>query len=167
VPTLAEMIAAERGRIKLNIELKFYGRDRRLAAKVADLLRAEKFEDECIVASLTYDGVLATKRFNPKLRTAAIVSAAVGDLGRLDVDALSVSTTLATDKLLRDAERLGKDVIVWTVDSPDEAERFVEHGVRNLITNDPDWLVRFRRERGELTEVQGLLLAARHLLSDD
>src|SRR5439155_2197348 len=37
VPTLAEMIAAARGRIKLNIELKFYGRDRRLAAKVADL----------------------------------------------------------------------------------------------------------------------------------
>jgi glycerophosphoryl diester phosphodiesterase len=167
VPTLAEMITAARGRIKLNIELKFYGSDRRLAAKVADLLRAEKFEDECIVASLTYDGLLATKRNNPRLRTAAIVSAAVGDLGRLDVDALSVSKSLATDKLLREAERLGKEVIVWTVDKPDDAERFVEHGVRNLITNDPDWLVNFRRERAELTEVQRLLLAARHLLSDD
>jgi len=167
VPTLAEMIAAARGRIKLNIELKFYGRDRALAAKVADLLRAEKFEDECVVASLTYDGLLATKRQNPKLRTAAIVTAAVGDLGRLDVDALSISTALATDKLLRQAARLGKEVIVWTVDDPDEAERFVEHGVRNLITNDPDRIVRFRRERGELTDVQRLLLAARHLLGDE
>jgi len=167
VPTLAEMIAAARGRIKLNIELKFYGRDRRLAAKVADLLRAEKFEGECVVASLTYDGLLETKRHNPRLRTAAIVSAAVGDLGRLDVDALSVSTALATDKLLREASLLGKEVIVWTVDDRDDAERFVEHGVRNLITNDPDWLVRFRRERAELNEVQRLLLAARHLLSDD
>src|SRR5262249_53718377 len=91
----------------------------------------------------------------------------VGDLGRLDVYALSVSRSLATDKLLREAERLGKEVIVWTIDEPDEAERFVEHGVRNLITNDPDWLVRFRRERGELSEVQRPVLAGRHLLSDD
>jgi glycerophosphoryl diester phosphodiesterase len=167
VPTLAEMIAAARGRIKLNIELKFYGRDRRLAAKVADLLRAEQFEDECIVASLNYEGVRETKRHNPRLRTAAIVSAAVGDLGRLDVDALSVSRAVATDKLLGEAARLGKEVIVWTIDDAEDAERFVERGVRNLITNDPDWLVQFRRERGELTEVQRLLLAARHLLSDD
>lgn len=167
VPTLAEMIAAARGRIKLNIELKFYGGDRRLAAKVADLLRAEKFEDQCIVASLNYDGLLETKRHHPQLRTAAIVSAAVGNLSQLDVDALSVSRSLATDKLLRQASLLGKEVIVWTVDDPDDAERFVERGVRNLITNDPDWLVRFRRERWELTEVQRVLLAARHLLSDD
>src|SRR5262249_23806418 len=44
VPTLAEVIGLYRGRIKLNVELKVYGPDQRLALEVARLLREHDFE---------------------------------------------------------------------------------------------------------------------------
>src|SRR5262249_32888341 len=46
VPTLAEVIALCRGKIRLNIELKFFGPDRRLARAVAELIREQDFESE-------------------------------------------------------------------------------------------------------------------------
>src|SRR5581483_5455948 len=90
VPTLKEVIDLARGRIGLNIELKVYRGDRRIARATADLLRAEQFEADCVVASLDVRAMEEAKRANPRLRTAVIVTYAVGDLSRLDVDALSV-----------------------------------------------------------------------------
>jgi glycerophosphoryl diester phosphodiesterase len=164
VPTLKEVIDLARGRIKLNVELKVYGGDRRIAAATADLLRTEAFEDQCIVTSLDHEGVQLARRHNPRLRTALIVTYAVGDLSRLDVDALSVNAGLATDDLLRAAQKHGKEVMVWTVDDPREATRLIERGVRNLITNDPALLAGLRDERANLTDVERLLLAGRHVI---
>ena len=79
IPTLAEVIALARGKIKLNIELKFHGKDRRLAADVACLLREEDFEDQCVVTSLNYDGLVEVKRHNPRLQTGVIVAVALGE----------------------------------------------------------------------------------------
>jgi glycerophosphoryl diester phosphodiesterase len=164
IPSLREVIRLARGRIKLNIELKFPGRDRTLAKKAADLLREEEFEDECFVASLDAEGVRAAKKHNPRLRTAAIITAAVGDISRLDVDILSVNTRLATDDLLHRARRLGKQVHVWTVNEPRAMRRLIEHGVDNVITDDPERFLEIRRERSSLGDGQRLLLACRYLL---
>src|SRR5262245_38027530 len=43
------VIALARGRIKLQIELKYYGRDRGLARKVTELIRREDFESHEVV----------------------------------------------------------------------------------------------------------------------
>jgi glycerophosphoryl diester phosphodiesterase len=81
VPTLAEVIDLCRGRIKLNIELKFYGPERRLARDVARLVREQDFESDCLVTSFNYDALLEVKRHNPRLRTGLIVAHALGDVG--------------------------------------------------------------------------------------
>ncbi len=164
IPTLREVIKAARDNIKINIELKFYGKDRSLAKKVAELLREEEFEDQCFVASLLEDGVHLAKKYNPKLRTAAIVTVAVGDIGKLDVDILSVNTARATDRLLHEAKRLDKEVHVWTVNSRRDMRRWIERGVNNIITDDPELFLQVRQEREELGDVQRLLLACRYLL---
>jgi glycerophosphoryl diester phosphodiesterase len=168
VPTLRELLAVARGQIKLNIELKYYGwsttKSTTLAPKVARILREEEFEDDCFVASLEYTGVQDAKRHNPKLRTAVIVSAAVGDISRLDVDVLSVNAALVDDRLLREARRLGKEVHVWTVEEPRDMRRWIERGVNNIITDDPARCLEVRREWDELGDPQRLLLACRSLL---
>jgi glycerophosphoryl diester phosphodiesterase len=164
IPTLRDVIDAARYNIKLNIELKFYGKDRRLAKKVADLLREKESEDECFISSLDEEGLQLAKTYNPRLRTAAIVTVALGDISKLDVDILSVNKQLADDRLLDSARRLGKEVHVWTVNSPRSIRRWIERGVNNIITDDPALFLEVRKEREDLGDVQRLILACRYLL---
>jgi glycerophosphoryl diester phosphodiesterase len=164
---LREVIAAARGRIKLNIELKFPGKDHRLAARVARLLREESFEEQCVVMSLDYDGVRAARRHNGRLRTGAIISVALGNISQLDVDVLSVNAKLMSEDLLRRARRRDLEVCVWTVNTRRLAHRLIERGVHNLITDDPDLLVQLRQERQQLSSAERLLLTCRYLLQVD
>jgi len=50
------------------------------------------------------------------------------------------------------------------VDDPRAMVRLIERGVGGLVTNAPDVVIRIRREREELSDVERRLLAARYLL---
>src|SRR4029453_9073215 len=52
IPTLAEVIGLSRGRIQLNIELKYNRPDPALAGNVVELLRREAFLTNCVITSL-------------------------------------------------------------------------------------------------------------------
>jgi glycerophosphoryl diester phosphodiesterase len=164
IPTLAEVVALARGRIKLQIELKFYGKERRLAEKVARLIEAERFESQCVVSSLTYDGLQRARRCNPRLRTAAIVTVSIGDIDRLDVDALSVNARNLSDRLIRAARVRHKEIYAWTVNEPRQMITLMQRGVSNIVTDAPDVLIRLRDEFAGLSDLERRLLAARHLL---
>jgi glycerophosphoryl diester phosphodiesterase len=164
VPTLAEAIELCRGRIKMNIELKFFGPDRRLARTVAALVRELDFEPECLVTSFDYDALRDASRHNPRLRTGLIVAHALGDLSLLEVDALSVRADSLSDDMLRAARRLGREVHVWTVNDARQMTRMMKRGVDNIITSDPDLAIRVRGEWESLTMLERLVLASRLLL---
>lgn len=165
LPTLKETIDLARGKILLNIELKYYGQgDPRLAPDVARILREEKFDKDCFVASLNYESLAEARKEWPALKAAAIVSARVGDPTRLDVDYLSMNAKLVNLQLLRAAHRRGKQVFVWTIDDPRLATRLMDLGVDNLITNDPAVMVPLRDEHGSLSRIERLVLAFRVVL---
>jgi glycerophosphoryl diester phosphodiesterase len=167
VPTLAAVIDAARGRIRLNIELKPTDRGRArdaLAAAVADLIRSHDFEAECFVTSLDPEAVASARRRNARLRTGAIVSAAVGDVSRLPVDVLSVRTGLITDRLLGRAHAAGKEVHAWTIDDPKAMGELIDRGVDGLITNDPVAALVVRRERQALPAWERVVLGFRRRL---
>jgi len=170
VPTLAEVIALARDRIKLQIELKYYDRDRKqakernLAADVVRLVEREHFESQCIVSSLNYEALREVHRCNPRISTAAIVTLAIGDIDRLEVDALSVNYKSLSNRLIRAARARHKDVYAWTVDDPRQMIKLIERGVSNIVTNVPDVLVRLRAEFAGLSDIERRLLAARYLL---
>jgi glycerophosphoryl diester phosphodiesterase len=164
VPTLTEVIALCRGKIRLNIELKFFGPDRRLARAVADIVREQNFESDCLITSLDYDALLEVKRHNPRLRTGLVVAYALGEVSRLEVDALSVRADFVSDELLRAAHRHGREVHAWTVNDAGQMNRLMKRGVDNIITSDPDLGVRVRDEWAGLTRTERLVLASRLLL---
>ncbi len=164
VPTLEEAIALARGKIRFNIELKYYGRDPRLARDVARIIHEQRFETECFVASLAYPSLLEARNADPGLRTAAIVAAAVGDVTRLDADVLSVNANLLSFRLLRNARRQGKPLHAWTVDSEKTAVILMGRGVANIITNDPERMVRARREWEARSPAEKLLMTFRDVL---
>jgi glycerophosphoryl diester phosphodiesterase len=164
VPTLDEVIDQTRGKIGLQIELKYYAKDDGLAEKVAALIDRLKFEAECVVISLDYEALLKAKARNPRVKTAAIITYALGDVNRLDVDALSVHTKFIDNRLLREAKTQGKPVYAWTVDDPHQMLALIERGVSSLVTNVPSLAVSLRRELDGLSDVQRRILAARYLL---
>lgn len=164
VPTLKEVIEASRGRIRLNIELKFYGPERGLAGAVARLVKEQQFESECIVTSLQYDALAEVQRHNPRIVTGAIIATALGDTSRLDVGVVSVRADFLSPAMLRSAHRRGQQVHAWTVDDPRQMAQLIKRGVDNLITGNPDRAVQVRNQWADLTESERLLLASRLLL---
>ncbi len=166
IPTLREVFELCQDQdIKLNIELKPYGRREPLAKKVFDLIAEYDFEDRCLVASLDYPSLVATRKHNSRLKLAYIVSPLnVGNLANQDVDFLEIHKDLATDNLLRRAHRQGKKVFIWTVDDRREMQRYLDRGVDSIITNDPGLLLEVRKEHEQKSDVEKLLLACRHLL---
>ena len=83
---------------------------------------------------------------------------------RLDADGLSVNTEVLSDRLIRATRRRGKSLYAWTVGHPRAMVHLIERGVGGLVTNAPDLVIRVRREREELSDVERRLLAARYLL---
>ncbi len=131
---------------------------------VVRLVEREHFESQCIVSSLNYEALRDVRRCNPRIPTAAIVTLAIGDIDRLEVDALSVNYKSLSNRLIRAARARHKEVYAWTVDDPRQMIKLIERGVSNIVTNVPDVLVGLRAEFAGLSDIERRLLAARYLL---
>ena len=158
-PTLEEVIDLVRGRMKINIELKYNVPDPGLAPAVVDLLRRKDFLDQVVITSLDYGALKQVESIEPSLKTGHIVTAAVGNVVRTEADFLSLNSAQATGSLVRQAHRAGKEVHVWTVNKPEVMMRMIERGVDNIITDDPVLLVRVMKER-QCAEPAGTARAA-------
>ncbi len=165
IATLRQAIEAARGRIRLNIELKFNGHDQKLAERVAEIVRSESFEPQCVVTSLEYDGLTEAKRHNGRLEAGLIVFRALGDVTRLDVDFLSVNADNVNHDLVERVRRHGKNLHVWTVNDVRKMSAMIDLGVDNIITDEPATLVALRDERASLTNAEKILLAFKNRLA--
>ena len=165
LPMLEDVIALARGRVKLNVELKYNVPDPSLAPAVVELLRREEFLDQAVITSLDYAALKQVESIEPRLRTGHIITASVGNVLRTQADFLSLNSAQATPSLVRRAHRAGKDVAVWTVNEPEVMLRMIERGVDNVITDDPALLARVMRERAGLSPPEILGLRLRVLFS--
>jgi glycerophosphoryl diester phosphodiesterase len=159
-PLLAEVFDLARGRMKINVELKYNVPDPDLAPAVVEYLRRENLIDQAVVTSLDYAALRQVESLEPRIRTGHIVTASVGNVTRTSADFLSLNAAQATSSLIRRARAAGKDVAVWTVNDPESMLRMIERGADNIITDDPGLLVRVMQDRGALgkAEILGLRL---------
>jgi glycerophosphoryl diester phosphodiesterase len=93
-----------------------------------------------------------------------IVAHALGNISRLEVDALSIRADFLSSEILRVARRAKREVHVWTVDRPRQMAELMKRGVDNILTSDPDLGVQVRDEWVALSPPERLLLSARLLL---
>ena len=132
-----------------------------------DIVRQQQFESDCLITSLNYDALVEVKQREPRLLTGIIVAHALGDINRLEVDALSVRADFLTDQLMHSAHRDGKEVHVWTVNEARQMFALMKRGVDNIITSDPDLAVQVRDEWANLSGTERMVLASRLLLGLD
>jgi len=165
VPSLQAVIDLVRGRMKINVELKYNAPDPGLAAAVVEVLRRNDFLDQVVITSLSAAALRQIKDIEPRLTTGMIVAAAVGDVARADADFLSLNSERATPAVIRRAHAAGKQVHVWTVNRAEVMLRMIERGVDNIISDDPALALRVVEERRTLSPTQLLALHLRVLFS--
>jgi glycerophosphoryl diester phosphodiesterase len=161
IPTLREAIEVARGRIKLNIELKFNGHDKKLPERVAEIVTEKDFETQCVVTSLTYEGLETAKLSNDKLKMGFIVFHSIGDVAGLNVDLLSINADHVSREMVERLHAAGKQVHVWTVNDRQRMSEMIDLGVDNIITDDPALLVSVLEQRRNLSNVEKIVLQYR------
>lgn len=166
-PTLDEVLEAARGRIRLNIELKYYGNHQpRLAERVVDAIRARGMADRVIIQSLHYAGLEDVRRAAPEIPIGYLFSMNAREPKRLEVDFLSVQIGRVSGAFINSAHRRGQEVHVWTVDKRSEMQRMIDLGVDNLITNRPRDALELVREQRDLPPAQRTLHRLRAWLTE-
>ncbi|MHC4944964.1 MAG: glycerophosphodiester phosphodiesterase family protein, partial [Planctomycetota bacterium] len=162
IPLLREAMDLARGRIKLNIELKLTGHEKRLAERVVEIINEADFTAQCIVTSLDLAILEKVNDLSPEIRRGLIVFESIGRITKLDVDILSVSARNTGFDLINEAHRAGKEVHVWTVNKASDMARFIDLGADNLITDHPARAVELLEDRKSLSYSELLLMKVRH-----
>lgn len=138
IPKLEDVIEYVRGRMMLNIEIKYAGASSDLPEKVVDCIRENDFVEQCVVTSTSLSYLKRVKAADPDIYTGYILSAAYGSYYEDDaIDFISLISSSANRKLIERVHACGKEVHVWTVNKKSELERMKMIGVDNIITDRP------------------------------
>jgi glycerophosphoryl diester phosphodiesterase len=164
IPTLSETLEMSRNKIKLNIELKFNGHEKHLVKRVVNIIREKKFESDCVITSLNYDGLRKVEQLNPALETGFIIAKSIGNMFRADTDFLSLASGIVNADVIAAARKRKMKVHVWTVNTADNMSYFINLGVHNIITDHPAKLAAVIDQRAALNEVEKLLMAVADML---
>lgn len=140
IPTLADAVATTRGLLKLNIELKLHGHERKLAFLAAKKLQDLDCLPWCLTTSFDREVIDQLGELLPGLKTGYIVDRLSWDDALLEtrVSVLSLEKSLITSELVQSIHAAGKEVHVWTVNEPEQMRRLQEMGADVLISNFPD-----------------------------
>jgi glycerophosphoryl diester phosphodiesterase len=135
-PTLDALLGEAKGRIKLNIELKYYRGNRSgLAEKVIEAVRRHGMLDQVVVQCLEYEPLIAVHRMAPDVPIGYLLSFNAREPARLEVDFLSVQQSRLDRRFIRRAHRRGQQVYAWTVNAPADMERLFDLDIDGIITD--------------------------------
>ncbi|MEK8127915.1 glycerophosphodiester phosphodiesterase [Paenibacillus filicis] len=138
ISSLAEVMDAARGRIKLNIEIKTHGKERDLVNTFTRIMREQQFQANCVVQSLDYEIVQQVKAAQPELEVGYIMFAGVPDMGQIRADFVVMEEYMVNEKVVASAKRNHKPIYVWTVNEKEQMSRFFSLGVDGIITDYPE-----------------------------
>jgi glycerophosphoryl diester phosphodiesterase len=158
IPGLADVLrelSGYRGRIYVELKCKDSGIEG-LVNSVCEMIANDAEPSRFVLKSFRLGAIPLIKRLSPGVRTAALFAPKIMNILRKEkhlvkiaeefgADELSVHYSLATKKLVRNAERRDLPVTIWTVDNPRWLTRGIRLGYAGLITNDPAGLVAARR----------------------
>ena len=138
IPTLEAAMEFARGKLRLNIEIKYAGWDSEAPEKVAEVVKNAGFLDQCVITSTSLSYLERVKKTVPEIYTGYIVSAAYGSYYLNEAaDFISLLSSSANRGLVEKIHESGREIHVWTVNKRSELERVRLLGVDNVITDNP------------------------------
>lgn len=138
IPLLEEVLQLCKGKIKLNIELKYNGHESAdFVEQVVALIKEEGFQKQCIVTSINHDFIDKVVVLDSSLKVGYILLEQSDHMERFkEADVLSVYYEIINEDMISQMHQMGKEVHVWTVNEEKDLKRCIELGVDNIITND-------------------------------
>ncbi len=140
IPTLREVLELCKGRVNLNLELKYRSASEGLEEKVVALIDEYDMEWQCVISSTSLTALYKIKELKPDIRTGFIAYQIFrGYYDNEYIDFFSIRSNLVTKALCREIHKSGKEIHVWTVNTKNELERMKRLGVDYIITDDPSY----------------------------
>lgn len=164
VPTLAEVLQLCRGKIGVNIELKYYGHDQNLEQRVVEIVEAEQMVGQVMIMSLKPKGVAKVKKLRPDWKCGLLLSVQVGNLKNIDVDFLAVNAQFASRGFVKRAHEANKEVYVWTVNDAVTMSQMLNRQVDGILTDRPKLAQQVLVERTDMSPAERLLTEISFLL---
>ena len=139
IPTLEEVLALCKGKAELNIEIKPSSFTPTLEAETVRLIHAYDYGADCVVTSQSYETLCKVKELDPDITTGYILALGVGTYYDLPAaDFFSVESTFITAGMVQQIHLRGKTISAWTINRQQDAEKLLQLGVDDLITDKPE-----------------------------
>ena len=139
IPTLEEVLDLCKGKIQLNIEIKPNAATPELEAETVRIIREKGFEKDCVITSQSYETLHKVKALAPEYPTGYILALGVGTYYDLPAaDFFSVESTFITAGMVQQIHLRGKTISAWTINRQQDAEKLLQLGVDDLITDKPE-----------------------------
>jgi glycerophosphoryl diester phosphodiesterase len=137
VPTLRQALELAKDKLGVVIELKYYGHDRNLESRVADIVEQTGMESDIMIMSLKIDGLRKVVALRPAWTRGLLNTASIGDLTRLDLNFLALNSSAASAAMINQAHKQGIKVYVWTINDPVQMSVMMSRGIDGIITDEP------------------------------
>ncbi|MBE96502.1 glycerophosphodiester phosphodiesterase family protein [Marinobacter sp.] len=164
IATLEEVIEKTRGRAYLYVDIKPDPDTPALTREVVSLLNRMEATEGAVIATAEWSVLAEARELAPELKTTLLAQFIVGPLWEQSFDILGLRQNRVTPTTVARAHRSGKELHVWTVNSPDAMSRFIDMGVDNIITDRPDVLAELLERRNKLTDAEVLVVKLRNWL---
>lgn len=138
LPTLDEVIKLCKGKIKLNIEIKPTGHETDFEKNIIDIVKANGFENDCMLASLDIEALKKVKEIDPNIKTLYDMTVAAGNISEMTfIDGFSIEETFIDYDIVDQIHQNNKKVFVWTVNEPSNIINICKYDIDNILTDDP------------------------------
>lgn len=155
IPTLEEVLLLAKDRVLVNIEIKHPEHGQypveELTEKAVREVRNAGMIPQVIFSSFNPAALEWIKKNEPRLWVAFLFHRPWESLpevtGEREYEVLNLRNLYLTRDKIAALHRLGKKVNVYTVNSEEEIERFVQWGADGIITNHPDRLIKILKKK--------------------
>lgn len=157
VPTIEEVLDICKDRIKINLELK-ENTDKRMIDDIMKLISKKGMKKDVIITSLNYKELNYIEEHDPSFQTGLIYYIKLGRYNRYKFDYMIMEESEATKKNIQRLHRLGKKVIIWTVNSREMMDKYSKMPIYGVITDYPKSVKEKIRENGN-TGINDLIIS--------
>jgi glycerophosphoryl diester phosphodiesterase len=156
IPTLDEVLGRYGGKVPLLLEVKLRGgrpsmsRHRTLAREAAAAVERRGFVGDTFILSFGAYALEAARKAVPDMRCVLNIDKLPRRAGLArtleGLFAVCVNARSLTADFVRAVHDLGRPVLVFTCDTPEDADRCLAAGVDGIVTNRPAWLRGYLRK---------------------